>query len=51
VAFDVFAVMGNAINQAPDAGVVEQNHFSPRRERIGDRRIPVVGRPREMLKA
>jgi hypothetical protein len=34
-----------------DSGVVEEEHFASRRERIGDRRISVVERAREMLQA
>ncbi len=35
---------------APYAGVVEENDLASRRERIGDRRIPIVQRSDEMLK-
>src|SRR5262249_55550171 len=40
---------GHCTAGSTDACVIEQNDFSPRRERIGHRGVPVVKRPCEVL--
>jgi len=43
--------VGDVAGGRSDAGVVEQNDFSSRRQCVRDRRIPIVECPHEVLKA